>query len=235
MKHYTSIIAMLFMALTALSSAAAINYQAVLTDKEGKRIDNRKVGVKFQIVTAESQTPAFTEEVTLTTSEAGVIQYAIGSSTDMSEVNWGDEQYQLTVSYDLNGGTDYTETVTSQILPVPTAMYAEHSGDTRFLNERIEITEMECKYRMEDMNNYLQSQIINISTEISDHDQQINNNRASIEALANFATQQEGITYENRARIEMLEGHITYLMNEVENLNAIVNDLRAKVAELESR
>jgi len=90
MKHYTSIIAMLLMALTALSSAAAINYQAVLTDKEGKRIDNSKVGVKFQIVSSESQTPAFTEEVTLTTSEAGVIQYAIGSSSDMSNVNWGD-------------------------------------------------------------------------------------------------------------------------------------------------
>jgi|GEM_PF-6025413 len=114
-------------------------------------------------------------------------------------------------------------------------MYAEHSGDTPRLEEDIMRTEMECNYKMEDMNANLQTQIAALSAVVSEHDQQIFDNRDRIEALIAFTEQQAALTDENRMVIGMLESTIQALSAEITGLRTMVDDLRTRVAELESR
>jgi hypothetical protein len=49
-------------------------------------------------------------------------------STNFSQINWGDGPYFVKVDIDLDGGSNYTLTTSSQLLSVPYALFAANTG-----------------------------------------------------------------------------------------------------------
>ena len=74
-----------------------------------------------------------------TTSPTGVVNLSIGNGTEpsgaFSDIDWGASTYFLKLSMDTEGGKDYKEVATTQIMPVPYALYAKEAGNVKGSNE----------------------------------------------------------------------------------------------------
>ena len=68
------------------------------------------------------------------TSSLGLVNLAIGKGTgvigDFSSIDWGEHEYFIKVEIDTEGGTNFTELGTSQLLSVPYALYSKKSGSS---------------------------------------------------------------------------------------------------------
>jgi len=107
----------------------AFKYQAVVRDNSGNLITEQSVGIQIEILKgAPDGTSIYTETHSVTTNTHGLVNLEIGSGTstdDFTSINWGDDDYFLSVSLDATGGTSYELMGTSQLLSVP---YALHSS-----------------------------------------------------------------------------------------------------------
>jgi hypothetical protein len=67
------------------------------------------------------------------TSDLGLFTLQVGKGIpligNMSNLDWSSNAYYLKVAMDPNGGYNYQEMGTSQLLSVPYALYALESGD----------------------------------------------------------------------------------------------------------
>lgn len=112
----------------------AISYQAVARDAQGKVVSEKPIGVKVEILKGSaSGTVVFSETHTPTSSKTGTINLLIGQGTTGSgtfaSIDWGSETYFLQLSMDLTGGSNYEKVSTTQMLPVPYALYAAKAGE----------------------------------------------------------------------------------------------------------
>src|SRR5262249_31240614 len=115
---------------TQAQAPQQINYQAVVRDAGGNALPGAsKVALRFSI---HDQTPdgkiVYQEIQQPVTNQFGLIKLAISSVTDMSKVNWGNGSKYLQVEMDINGGNNFTDLGTTQLLSVPYAMYAGKAG-----------------------------------------------------------------------------------------------------------
>lgn len=131
-KIFTSIM-LASAAVSAMAAINTLNYQALVRDAEGKPAANTEIGVRFRIVTPYAN--VYEESALVKTDAAGIITYEIGSQDPdkFAEVDWDVNKAELEVSYDLNGGTEYTSTLTSAVSSVPTSLYSLSSADTKVL------------------------------------------------------------------------------------------------------
>lgn len=111
----------------------AISYQAVARDAQGKVIAQKPVGVQVEILKGStSGTVVFSETHSPTSSQTGTINLLIGQGSRkigaFSSVDWGADTYYLQLSMDLTGGSNYAKVSTTQMLPVPYALYAAKAG-----------------------------------------------------------------------------------------------------------
>lgn len=111
----------------------AISYQAVVRDADGKVVAGKDVGIRVEILKGSAEGEVvFTETHTPTSSKTGTVNLLIGQGTtqtgNFSSIDWGADTYYLQLSMDLNGGSDYTKVSTTQMLPVPYALYAAKAG-----------------------------------------------------------------------------------------------------------
>ncbi|WP_455637655.1 hypothetical protein [Parabacteroides sp.] len=111
----------------------AISYQAVARDAQGKVIAGKPVGIQVEILKGSTTgTVVFSETHTPTSSQTGTVNLLIGQGTrktgSFSSVDWGADTYYLQLSMDLTGGSDYKVVSTTQMLPVPYALYAAKAG-----------------------------------------------------------------------------------------------------------
>lgn len=111
----------------------AFNYQAVVRDKGGEVLKAQPLEIQIAILSDDAQgTIVYEETHTTTTSDAGTISLQIGKGTPLQgkfeEINWASgKSYFLNTSFILN-----SEKITLgaiQILSVPYALYAQHSGE----------------------------------------------------------------------------------------------------------
>ena len=131
MKKYLS--GLLLLTIVFLATAQApqqVNYQAVVRDAAGNPLPaGTHVSVEFQI---HDQTPSgsvvYQETTTAITNQFGLITYGLGSSGNLSVVNWGNGPKYLQVLIDPTGGTSFSNMGTTQLLSVPYALYAGNSG-----------------------------------------------------------------------------------------------------------
>ncbi len=106
------------------------NYQAAVRNAEGKILANKNVSFKIEIVRGTPDgTVVYSETHEATTNEVGLVTLKIfgGSQTGMLDpygIDWTADNYFIKVYLDVNGGTDYTEMGSSQLLTVPYAMHA---------------------------------------------------------------------------------------------------------------
>lgn len=111
----------------------AISYQAVARDAQGKVIAQKPVGVQVEILKGStSGTVVFSETHSPTSSQTGTINLLIGQGSRktgaFSSIDWGADTYYLQLSMDLTGGSNYAKVSTTQMLPVPYALYAAKAG-----------------------------------------------------------------------------------------------------------
>lgn len=115
--------------LTFAQSPNAFNYQAVVRDSEGEILAESEVSFRISILeTAEDGTPVYVETHTVSTNAFGVVNFRIGDGDpqtgNIEDVTWGEEAYFLKVELDPNGGSDFLEMTTQQLVAVPYAMHA---------------------------------------------------------------------------------------------------------------
>jgi hypothetical protein len=102
----------------------AVNYQAVVRDGDGNPIGEQTVSVRLSIH-AESVTGpiVYSESHAVTTTTGGLINLAIGQGTiitgTMTNVNWLEYPKYLQVELDQDGGSNFIEMGTSQLVSVP--------------------------------------------------------------------------------------------------------------------
>lgn len=112
----------------------AISYQAVARDAQGKVVAGKPVGIQVEILKGSpSGTVVFSETHKPTSSKTGTVNLLIGQGTSktgtFSSIDWGTGTYYLQLSMDLNGGSNYVKVSTTQMLPVPYALYAAKAGE----------------------------------------------------------------------------------------------------------
>ena len=112
----------------------AISYQAVVRDAQGKVVSEKTVAIedKLLIVSpvrriylSKTQRPANskTEQSTCLIGKGKTV------SGTYAPVDWRSDTYFLQLSMDLTGGNSYTKVSTTQMLPVPYALYAAKAGE----------------------------------------------------------------------------------------------------------
>ena len=110
-----------------------ISYQAVARDAQGKVVSEKSIGVKVEILKGSATgNVVFSETHTPTSSKTGTVNLLIGQGTvgsgTFASIDWGTDTYFLQLSMDLSGGSDYKIVSTTQMLPVPYALYAAKAG-----------------------------------------------------------------------------------------------------------
>jgi len=111
----------------------AISYQAVARDAQGKVVSEKPIGVKVEILKGSADgSVVFSEMHTPTSSKTGTVNLLIGQgsvgSGTFASIDWGVDTYFLQLSMDLAGGINYEKVSTTQMLPVPYALYAAKAG-----------------------------------------------------------------------------------------------------------
>ena len=111
----------------------AISYQAVARVAQGRVIAEQTIGIQVEILIGSTTgTVVFSETHSPTSSQTGTVNLLIGQGTrktgTFSTVDWGADTYYLQLSMDLSGGSNYEKVSTTQMLPVPYALYAAKAG-----------------------------------------------------------------------------------------------------------
>jgi hypothetical protein len=107
-------------------SPAIINYQGIVRDQAGAALANQPVSLQFIMLQGPSPgTPVFTEVQSVTTNSLGLFSVQIGSSSNLSAVNFYAGTYSLQVNLDASGGTNFIAMGDPQLLAsVPFALHA---------------------------------------------------------------------------------------------------------------
>ena len=128
---------LLIVVLIVATSVAAVaqsvpgfSYQAVARDAGGNIIANQKVGIEISILkNSVDGELAYVEEFSPVTNNYGTINLTIGTGSPtfgyFEDIDWSVGEYFVGVAMDTEGGTDFVDMSTSQLLSVPYAMYAK--------------------------------------------------------------------------------------------------------------
>lgn len=111
----------------------AFSYQAVVRNSQGKVIAKQPVGIKVEILQGSTEgTVVYAETQTPESSQTGTVNLLIGKGSvtegTFADIDWGASTYFLRISMDVQGGSNYEVVSTTQMLPVPYALYAEKAG-----------------------------------------------------------------------------------------------------------
>ena len=110
----------------------AFSYQAVVRDNAGKVVADKEVGVKIEILkgSVESGTVVYEETLRPKSTMTGTVNLMIGNGNteQFAAIDWGGNAHFLRISLSLDGSDNYKVVSTTQMLPVPYALYAEKAG-----------------------------------------------------------------------------------------------------------
>lgn len=102
------------------------NYQGIARDNTGTPLANQQLGIQISILDGSSA--EYVETHTVTTSAHGLYTLAIGDGNPttgtMAAVTWGAGNKSIKVEIDPEGGTNYSDLGTTELLSVPYALYA---------------------------------------------------------------------------------------------------------------
>lgn len=105
-----------------------MSYQAVIRDASDKLVSGKSIGIRISILKgSENGSIVYEETQTPVTNANGLVSIQIGtgnSSSDFSDIYWGEGPYFLKSEVDIEGGANYAISGTSEILSVPFALCA---------------------------------------------------------------------------------------------------------------
>ena len=136
MKNFYAILCLVIASITHLQAQApqGFNYQATVRNTTGELIINSNVYFKFNVIQgSQTAVPIFTETHDVPTDDLGQVTLIIGEGTAntgvFSEIDWSLGSYYLGIELSINGDNGYVAMGTTQLLSVPYALYAAHSGN----------------------------------------------------------------------------------------------------------
>lgn len=130
-KALTIFSAVIFSIGVFAQSPKKMTYQAIIRNANSELVINKQVGMQISILKGSANgTPVYVETLSPETNANGLISLEFGGGDGFDAIDWADGPYFIQTETDLDGGTNYTITGTSQLLSVPYALYAEKSGDT---------------------------------------------------------------------------------------------------------
>ena len=136
MKKFSFLIASLLFALCVQAQAPQkFSYQTVVRNASNQLLIGQTVGIKISILQGSANGSAvYTETHTPQTNANGLANLEIGGGTLLSgnfaNINWANGPFFVKTETDLNGGSNYTITSTTQLLSVPYALYAANAGNS---------------------------------------------------------------------------------------------------------
>ncbi len=112
-----------------------MTFQSVVRNSSGALVVSSTVGMQITILhDSATGAPAYVEQQFPVTNANGLATIMIGTGTIISgsfdSINWAMGPYYIKAETDPTGGTAFSITATQQLVSVPYALYAEHSGDT---------------------------------------------------------------------------------------------------------
>ena len=125
----SAFLVLLGMALQAQAPPQGVNYQAIARNVGGSVITNKHISVSFSVHDgAPTGGIVYQETDTATTNEFGLFTVVLGNGTSVlgtfQGINWSTGNKFLEVDFDPNGGTNYINMGTTQMMSVPYALYA---------------------------------------------------------------------------------------------------------------
>ncbi|MBN1186829.1 MAG: hypothetical protein JXB49_31415 [Bacteroidales bacterium] len=121
------------------------NYQAIARDTSGDVLKSQNIGIRISIIQDSiNGVIAYSENHNITTDGYGVFDLVISEGTvesgTFASISWGGTKHYVKIELDEEGGTNYTDMGTTQLLAVPYALYADTAGnvnnsDTSATNE----------------------------------------------------------------------------------------------------
>ena len=127
------IIAILASVCMVAQTPQAFKYQAIARDEAGNILSNWEIGMKVSIIQGgHDGQDVYIETHQVTSNIYGMINLVIGKGNvqkgDFNSISWGQSSHSIKVELDIDGGSNYKETGTSQLYAVPYALYAEQAG-----------------------------------------------------------------------------------------------------------
>jgi hypothetical protein len=147
-KIYSIIIAILFSSQLFAQAPNKMSYQAVIRNSSNALVVSKSIGMQVSILQGSvTGTSVYVERQTPTTNTNGLASIEIGTGTivsgSFSTINWANGPYFIKTETDVNGGTTYTISGTSELMSVPFALHAKtasnllnyYDADTSATNE----------------------------------------------------------------------------------------------------
>jgi hypothetical protein len=119
-----------YLSLAQTQVPEKMSYQAVIRNSSGQLVSTQTVGMQISILQGTaSGTSVYVETHTPTTNINGLVSLEIGAgiaqSGNFSAIDWANGPYFIKTETDIDGGTNYTISGTSQLLSVPYALHAK--------------------------------------------------------------------------------------------------------------
>lgn len=111
-------------------SPEKMSYQAVVRGADDQLLINQSVGMQISVLQGSADgSSLYVERHFPTTNSNGLVTIMIGEGTTVeggfAEIDWSNGPFFLKTETDLNGGSNYTISGTSQLLSVPYALHAK--------------------------------------------------------------------------------------------------------------
>lgn len=135
MKRFFTILWCVLLSTMIFAQAPALmDFQSLVRDANGNFVSNQTIGVQISILkTSATGTVVYRETHSVTTNANGLLTLTIGKGTvkagTFASIDWSAGPYFLKTEMDVNGGTSYTLTQTTQMMSVPYALYANKAGN----------------------------------------------------------------------------------------------------------
>jgi len=108
-----------------------MSYQSVVRNSNNELVTNTQIGMQISILQYTNTGAAvYTETHTPQTNDNGLVTLEIGTGAtngDFSVIDWTSGPYFIKTETDINGGSNYTISGTSQMLSVPYALFAKNA------------------------------------------------------------------------------------------------------------
>jgi len=133
-RKVTLILIFLSNALVSLAQAPQkFSFQGVARNSEGKFITNKSIKLRMTIRFEKPEGKSFYQEThQVTTTAGGIFTVSIGGGTklsgDFSAIDWKSASHFLQVELDAEGGGNFVDMGTTQMLSVPYAQIANEAG-----------------------------------------------------------------------------------------------------------
>lgn len=114
-------------------SPQSFKYQGVARNSNGSEISNGAISVRFSILNGSISGPILYQEThNLSTNLLGLFTASLGtgfvSQGVFNQIDWGNGSKFLKVELDANGGSNFSDMGTSQLLSVPYSLFAQRAG-----------------------------------------------------------------------------------------------------------